>query len=92
MDLKNDTALITGSSGGIGEEFARQLAARQVNLVLVARRAGKLEKLRGAYRYTPRRMTVAVSQQHQIGLPRRRQPRSMTFPPTGLSICGVPEW
>ncbi|TPG35870.1 SDR family NAD(P)-dependent oxidoreductase [Mycolicibacterium hodleri] len=46
MDLKNDTALITGSSGGIGEEFALQLARRQVNLVLVARRADKLAELR----------------------------------------------
>ena len=47
MDLKNDTALITGSSGGIGEEFALQLARRQVNLVLVARREDKLAELRG---------------------------------------------
>jgi short-subunit dehydrogenase len=46
MDLANDTALITGSSGGIGEEFAHQLAQRRVNLVLVARRLDKLEELR----------------------------------------------
>jgi uncharacterized protein len=46
MDLKNDTALITGSSGGIGEEFAVQLARRGANLVLVARRADKLTALR----------------------------------------------
>lgn len=46
MDLKNDTALITGSSGGIGEEFAVQFARRGVNLVLVARRAEKLSALR----------------------------------------------
>jgi short-subunit dehydrogenase len=46
MDLANDTALITGSSGGIGEEFAHQLAQRRANLVLVARRLDKLEELR----------------------------------------------
>jgi short-subunit dehydrogenase len=46
MNLKNDTALITGSSGGIGEEFAEQLARRGVNLVLVARREDKLTQLR----------------------------------------------
>jgi short-subunit dehydrogenase len=46
MDLANDTALITGSSGGIGEEFAHQLAQRHTNLVLVARRLDKLEELR----------------------------------------------
>jgi len=46
MDLANDTVLITGSSGGIGEEFARQLAQRRANLVLVARRLDKLEELR----------------------------------------------
>ena len=46
MELKDDTALITGSSGGIGEEFAVQFARRQVNLVLVARRADKLAELK----------------------------------------------
>lgn len=47
MKFDNDTALITGSSGGIGEEFAVQLAGRGVNLVLVARREDKLTQLRG---------------------------------------------
>lgn len=46
MDLANDTAVITGASGGIGEQFAVRLAERHVNLVLVARRTDKLEKLR----------------------------------------------
>ena len=46
MDLKSKTALITGSSGGIGAEFAVQFAKRGVNLVLVARRAEKLAELR----------------------------------------------
>jgi short-subunit dehydrogenase len=38
-------ALITGASSGIGECFARALAARQRNLVLVARSLSKLEAL-----------------------------------------------
>jgi short-subunit dehydrogenase len=46
VDITDNTALITGSSGGIGKEFAIQFARRGVNLVLVARRADKLAALR----------------------------------------------
>lgn len=39
------TALITGASGGIGKAFAEELAARNNNLVLVARSEEKLHQL-----------------------------------------------
>lgn len=45
IDYTRQTIIVTGASSGLGAEFARQLSARGANLVLVARRQGRLEDL-----------------------------------------------
>ncbi|MGL5417930.1 MAG: SDR family NAD(P)-dependent oxidoreductase, partial [Plesiomonas shigelloides] len=46
MKLHNLRILLTGASGGIGNELARQLAEQQNSLILLGRDLSALEKLR----------------------------------------------
>jgi short-subunit dehydrogenase len=45
MNYQGLTALVTGASSGLGEEFARQLSTLGANVVLVARSGDKLHLL-----------------------------------------------
>ena len=69
----NRRALVTGASAGLGVEFADQLAAKQVDLLLVARRRDKLEEVAKAIREN-HGVDVAV---FPADLSRREAPREI---------------
>jgi short-subunit dehydrogenase len=61
LTYEGRTALITGASSGLGEAFARQLAAKGANLVLVARSEDTLNRLAEALRAEAKVQVVVLA-------------------------------
>ncbi|GAB2485975.1 SDR family NAD(P)-dependent oxidoreductase [Nocardiopsis aegyptia] len=87
IDYRAQTVLITGASSGLGAEFARQLAARSADVVLVARRLDRLEKLAGeiAERYG----TGAIPISMDLAEPRVGETLDRELAARGTQVTGV---
>lgn len=87
IDYTTQTVIVTGASSGLGAEFARQLAARGANLVLVARREERLKAL--AEELTLAHAVTVTTIARDLGLPDagrtlRAELESRGIHPTGL--------
>jgi short-subunit dehydrogenase len=83
IDYTGTTALVTGASSGLGVEFARQLATRGADLVLVARREDRLEALATELRASGRTVTVIAA---DLAAPDAAADLARTLEKKGLTI------
>jgi len=77
----SETALITGASAGLGEQFARLFAMDGISLVLVVRREDRLQRLKSELEsdfgvevnVIPQDLTLPDSVSRVLGIIERRQ-------------------
>lgn len=67
-DKYGSWAIVTGASSGIGRDLARQLAAKGLNVVLVARRLTKLENLAEELRTSVEVKVIAADLNSEDGI------------------------
>ncbi|MEA2272360.1 MAG: uncharacterized protein QOI98_1068 [Solirubrobacteraceae bacterium] len=80
----SSTALVTGASAGIGEQFARQLAARGHGVTLTARRADRLEALADELRRTHGVRAEAIAA--DLAMPEERDRLAQEIASRGLTV------
>lgn len=67
MELKGTHILLTGATGGLGRELARQLAEAGANLLLVGRDETRLDALLSGLGGTGAKLSTLVADLNQIG-------------------------
>jgi short-subunit dehydrogenase len=87
IDYRNRTTVVTGASSGLGAEFARQLAARGSDLVLVARRADRLEALADELRLAHGVAVTVVAR--DLGLPDAGRTLRAELESRGIHVTGL---